>query len=193
MDNFSQLYEYSFAHYDWPQYFCPQPVVRDYFARCATDFGIRPHIRFEHEVEAAEYDEESGLWTVRITDQHGVSSALETNALISAVGQLNQPRLPDIDGRDDFTGPAFHSARWDTSLELTGKRVAVIGTGASGDAIGSGSCLAGVRGAGVSAPPALDLPGRHLPLERTRRGALAVQPGPLLRPVVSLPALLDGR
>ena len=131
VDNFSQLYEYSFAHYDWPQYFCPQPVVRDYFARCATDFGIRPHIRFEHEVEAAEYDEESGLWTVRITDQHGVSSALETNALISAVGQLNQPRLPDIDGRDDFTGPAFHSARWDTSLELTGKRVAVIGTGAS--------------------------------------------------------------
>ena len=131
VDNFSHLYEYSFARHDWPQYFCSQPVLRDYFARCATDFGIRPHIRFEHEVEEAEYDEESGTWTVRITDKHGVGSELEANALISVVGQLNRPRLPDIDGRDGFAGPAFHSARWDTSLDLTGKRVAVIGTGAS--------------------------------------------------------------
>ena len=79
----------------------------------------------------AAYDEASGIWTVRLRDKHGVTSELEANALISAVGQLNQPRLPDIEGRDEFEGPAFHSARWDTSLDLTGKRVAVIGTGAS--------------------------------------------------------------
>ena len=131
VDNPSHVFEYSFARYDWPQYFCSQPVLRDYFARCATDLGLRPHIRFEHEVEAAEYDETDGTWAVRITDNHGVTSEIQANALISAVGQLNQPRLPDIEGRDDFEGPAFHSARWDTSLDLTGKRVAVIGTGAS--------------------------------------------------------------
>ena len=131
VDNPSHVFEYSFARYDWPQYFCSQPVLRDYFARCATDFGLRPHIRFEHEVEGAEYDEASGTWTVHFSDKHGVTRELEANALISAVGQLNQPRLPDIEGRDDFEGPAFHSARWDTSLDLTGKRVAVIGTGAS--------------------------------------------------------------
>ena len=131
VDNPSHMYEYSFARYNWPQYFSSQPVLRDYFARCATDFSIRPHIRFEREVEKAEYDQESGRWTVRITNKHGVTSELEANALISAVGQLNQPRLPEINGRDDFAGPAFHSARWDTSLDLTGKRVAVIGTGAS--------------------------------------------------------------
>ncbi len=131
VDNPSHVFEYSFARHDWPQYFCSQPVLRDYFARCATDFGLRPNIRFEHEVEGAAYDEASGIWTVRLRDKHGVTSELEANALISAVGQLNQPRLPDIEGRDEFEGPAFHSARWDTSLDLTGKRVAVIGTGAS--------------------------------------------------------------
>ena len=131
VDNPSRVFEYSFARYDWPQYFCSQPVLRECFSRCTTDFGLRPYIRFEHEVEGAAYDETNGTWTVRISDKHGVASELQANALICAVGQLNQPRLPDIEGRDDFEGPAFHSARWDTSLDLTGKRVAVIGTGAS--------------------------------------------------------------
>ncbi len=131
VDNPSRVYEYSFARHDWPQYFCSRSVLHDYFSRCATDFGLRPHIRFEHEVEGAEYDEASGTWSVRISDKHGVTNELKANAFICAVGQLNQPRLPDIEGRDDFEGPAFHTAQWDTSVDLTGKRVAVIGTGAS--------------------------------------------------------------
>ncbi len=131
VDSPSHVFEYSFARHDWPQYYCSQPVLRDYFARCATEFGLRPHIRFEHEVEEADYDEARALWTVRIRDRRGAVDTLEANALICAVGQLNQPRLPDIEGLGDFDGPAFHSARWDASLDLDGKRVAVIGAGAS--------------------------------------------------------------
>jgi len=131
VDSPSHVFEYSFARYPWPQYYCTQPVLQRYFSECATDFGIVPHIRFGHEVERAEFDEGSGLWRVIIRDAYGVSTELSANAFISAVGQLNQPKLPDIAGRDDFAGPAFHSARWDQSVDLSGKRVAVIGTGAS--------------------------------------------------------------
>ncbi|MBT6205864.1 MAG: NAD(P)-binding domain-containing protein, partial [Rhodospirillaceae bacterium] len=131
VDNPSRVYEYSFARYDWPQYFCAQPVLRKYFNECATNFGLRPHIRFEHEVEGAELDEESGIWKVAIRDKHGVASEMEANAFICCVGQLNQPSYPDIEGFGTFDGPAFHTARWDSSQDLKGKRVAVIGTGAS--------------------------------------------------------------
>ena len=131
VDSPSHVFEYSFARNDWPQYYCTQPVLREYFSRVAADFGLLLHIRFEHEVETAAFDEQTGLWRVRIRDKGGVATELRANAFISAVGQLNQPRLPDIEGREDFNGPAFHSARWDRSVDLTGKRVCVIGTGAS--------------------------------------------------------------
>ena len=131
VDSPSHVFEYSFARHDWPQYYCSQPVLRDYFARCATEFGLRPHIRFGCEAEEAVYDEARALWRVRVRDGRGVAATLEANALICAVGQLNQPKLPEIEGLGEFDGPAFHSARWDASAELDGKRVAVVGTGAS--------------------------------------------------------------
>ncbi|HUS61092.1 MAG TPA: NAD(P)/FAD-dependent oxidoreductase, partial [Acidimicrobiales bacterium] len=77
------------------------------------------------------FDDASGTWTVRVTRADGSLEERTCSAVISAVGQLNRPKLPDIEGRDDFVGPAFHSARWDASVDLAGKRVAVIGTGAS--------------------------------------------------------------
>ncbi len=131
VDNPSHVFEYSFARHNWPQYYCSQPVLLDYFRRFAADSGLRPHIRFGHEVESADYDEASGTWTVHIRDDNDVSTILHANALVCATGQLNQPRLPDIEGLGDFDGPTFHSARWDTSQDLSGKRVAVIGTGAT--------------------------------------------------------------
>ena len=131
VDNPSHVYEYSFARHDWPQYYCTQPVLHSYFERCASDFGLHAHIKFEHEVVGAEFDEASGAWSVTVHDRDGRTTVLEANALICATGQLNQPRLPDLEGVGGFQGPAFHSARWDHALDLSGKRVAVIGTGAS--------------------------------------------------------------
>ena len=131
VDNPSHVYEYSFARHDWPQYYCTQPVLHSYFERCASDFGLRPHIKFEHEVLGADFDEANGAWNVTIQDRDGHAAVLKANALICATGQLNQPRLPDLDGVGAFEGPAFHSARWDHTLDLSDKRVAVIGTGAS--------------------------------------------------------------
>ncbi|HEY2709770.1 MAG TPA: NAD(P)/FAD-dependent oxidoreductase [Caulobacteraceae bacterium] len=132
VDNPSHLYSYSFEpNHEWPNHFSPQPVLLAYFRKVADKHGLRRHIRFETTVEEAAFDEASSVWNIRVRDAAGKVETLTAKAVISAVGQLNQPRLPDIEGRDDFKGPAFHSARWRSDVELKGKRVAVIGTGAS--------------------------------------------------------------
>jgi 4-hydroxyacetophenone monooxygenase len=132
VDNPSHLYSYSFEpNHEWPNHFSPQPVLLAYFQKVADKHGLRRHIRFETTVEEAAFDEASSVWNIRVRDAAGKVETLTAKAVISAVGQLNQPRLPDIEGRDDFKGPAFHSARWRSDVELKGKRVAVIGTGAS--------------------------------------------------------------
>jgi 4-hydroxyacetophenone monooxygenase len=131
VDSANHTYSYSFEPNDWPQHFSQQAVLRAYFSHCATKYEIRDHIRFNTEAVEAAYDEQARRWTVRVRTADGVVETLQANAVISAVGQLNRPRLPDIAGRDNFTGPAFHSARWEHEHDLAGKRIAVIGTGAS--------------------------------------------------------------
>src|SRR4051794_27506032 len=132
VDNPNHNYSYSFAQrHDWPLHFSTQDVLLGYFRDCADEFGLREHVRFETEVLTADWSDESTQWTVRTRSADGREDVLVVDAVISAVGQLNQPNYPDIPGRDAFAGPAFHSARWDSSVDLTGKRVAVIGTGAS--------------------------------------------------------------
>ena len=132
VDNPSHLYSYSFEpNHDWPNHFSPQPVLLAYFQRVADKHGLRAHIRFETEVQDCVFDEAGAQWRVRIKDKAGKVETLTARAVISAVGQLNQPRYPDIPGVGEFKGPAFHSARWRPDVELKGKRVAVIGTGAS--------------------------------------------------------------
>lgn len=126
------FYSYSFAQrHDWPEHFSSQRVLLDYFRWVADTTGLRPLIRFNTEVTAAEFNEETMTWTVRTVGPDGREEALEAHAVVSAVGQLNRPHIPDIPGAERFRGPAFHSARWDHSVDLRGKRVAVIGTGAS--------------------------------------------------------------
>ena len=93
-------------------------------------FGLRPFIRFGTEVISASFDESSKTWRLRTRSSDGEQS-LEADAIVSAVGQLNRPKLPEIGGRDAFRGAAFHSAQWRHDLDFTGKRVVVIGTGAS--------------------------------------------------------------
>jgi 4-hydroxyacetophenone monooxygenase len=131
VDNPNHNYSYSFAQrHDWPLHYSTQPVLLDYFRRCADVFGVREHIRFRTEVLSATWSERRLRWTLRVRTPDG-EDELEADAVISAVGQLNRPSFPDIEGRESFAGPSFHSAQWDHDLDLTGKRVAVIGTGAS--------------------------------------------------------------
>ena len=132
VDTPNHSYCYSFLPQDWPQFFSSQPVLLEYFRECATAFGIRDRIRFATEVEHVAFDEPSQTWTVHTRNGAGnAQPPLRANAVISAVGQLNRPRLPALPGGDTFRGPAFHTARWNHDVDLAGKRVAVIGTGAS--------------------------------------------------------------
>ncbi|MBV8949733.1 MAG: NAD(P)/FAD-dependent oxidoreductase [Actinobacteria bacterium] len=128
----NHLYSYSFAQKDdWPERYTPQARLLEYFRDCADDLELRPHIRFGTEVTCGELDEERGTWTLHLRTRDGTEETLTANAVVSAVGQLNRPKLPDIPGIESFRGRSFHSARWDHDVDLTGKRVAVVGSAAS--------------------------------------------------------------
>lgn len=132
VDNPNHMYSFSFEpNHDWPYHFSTQDVLLDYFRRTADKYNLRQHIRFETQVVEARFDEDSAQWHVGIRDKNGKEETRIADAIISAVGQLNQPRLPDIKGVGTFKGTAFHSARWRHDVDLKGKRVLVIGTGAS--------------------------------------------------------------
>ncbi|HEX6425780.1 MAG TPA: NAD(P)/FAD-dependent oxidoreductase [Acidimicrobiales bacterium] len=132
VDNPNHNYSFSFAQrHDWPYHYSPQPVLHRYFQDCADVFGIRDRIRLGTEVVSAAWSDDDARWTVTVRTADGAEEAIEADAVISAVGQLNRPNYPDIPGLGSFAGPAFHSARWDHGVDLAGKRVAVIGTGAS--------------------------------------------------------------
>jgi 4-hydroxyacetophenone monooxygenase len=128
VDTPNHLYSYSFDDvHAWPKLYSTGDVLHGYFARIADMHGLRDHIRFATRVEAATWDAGAAVWRVRLSD----GDTLTARAVVSAVGQLNVPKYPDVAGVGDFAGPAFHSARWDHDVELKDKRVAVIGTGAS--------------------------------------------------------------
>ena len=118
---------------DWsyPYSHCPASENERYFQWITETYELRDDIVFETEVRSVAWDETASEWQVSIDGPDG-ERVLRANAVITAVGFLNRPKLPDIEGMSDFRGPSFHSARWPHDLEITGKRVAVIGTGASG-------------------------------------------------------------
>jgi cation diffusion facilitator CzcD-associated flavoprotein CzcO len=123
----SHLYSFSFApNPNWSRLFPPQPEIWDYLRDCAERFGVRPHIRFEHDVTGAAWDEQQGLWRVE-TSQGEITARV----VVSGQGGLSEPSLPDIPGIETFAGTVFHSARWNHEHDLRGERIAVIGTGAS--------------------------------------------------------------
>jgi 4-hydroxyacetophenone monooxygenase len=131
VDSANHTYSYSFEPNDWPQHFSQQKVLREYFSNCAKKYGLRDHIRFQTEVVLSEWDAKRALWRIQVKTADGRTETLDANAIISAVGQLNRPQFPDIPGQDRFKGPSFHSARWQHQHSLTGKKIIVIGTGAS--------------------------------------------------------------
>jgi 4-hydroxyacetophenone monooxygenase len=126
----NHYYSYSFAQRDdWPYFYSPQQELHRYFGECVDEFGIRENIRTGTEVTSMSWDEVAGVWTLELAGVDGGESTLTAHAVISAVGQLNRPSLPTIDGRESFAGATFHSAEWDHRIDLAGKRVGVIGTG----------------------------------------------------------------
>jgi 4-hydroxyacetophenone monooxygenase len=129
----NHFYCYSFEPSDhWTEFFAQQPELQAYFEGVMRKYGVDQHVRWETEVLGAEWDDASATWSVRVRGADGTEDTLVARAVISAVGQLNRPNLPEIPGRDSFAGPAFHSARWDHDVDLAGARVAMIGAGASG-------------------------------------------------------------
>lgn len=131
VDTPNHLYSYSFEdNHHWPEHYSTQPVLLDYFRGVADRHDLRRRTRFETLAEEAHWDDGRARWRVRVTSG-GRSEWIEADIMVAAVGQLNQPRYPDVAGLGSFAGPAFHSARWDHGVGLDGKRVAVIGTGAS--------------------------------------------------------------
>ena len=129
----NHFYCYSFEPSDhWTEYFAQQPEIRAYFEQVADRHDLWPSIRFGTEVVRAVWDDDAAVWHVTVRDSDGSEQNLDARAVITAVGQLNRPKLPDISGIDSFEGPSFHSARWDHTVDLRGKRVIMIGAGASG-------------------------------------------------------------
>ncbi|CAN7172203.1 flavin-containing monooxygenase [Mycolicibacterium frederiksbergense] len=126
VDVANHFYCYSFEPSNhWDHFFAEQPELRQYFADVVARHDLGPHIRFNTEVRSARWD--GDLWTIDTGNE-----TFTANAVITAVGQLNRPSVPDFPGAETFAGPSFHSAAWDHSVDVTGKRVALIGAGASG-------------------------------------------------------------
>jgi cation diffusion facilitator CzcD-associated flavoprotein CzcO len=124
----SHMYSFSFElNPDWSRMFAPQPEIWDYLRHCVDKYDLGPHLRFGCAVETMEWEETSRHWRVTLAS----GEVLTPKAVVSAIGALHVPSLPEIPGTERFQGTAFHSAQWDPSTDLTGKRVAVIGTGAS--------------------------------------------------------------
>jgi len=123
----SHLYSYSFEpNPQWSRAYGKQAEILAYLEHCATKYGLRQHLQFGHSVQDARFDEATGLWHLTTS-----KAAFTARALLLGNGALHVPSLPDIPGLDSFEGTKFHSARWDHDAELAGKRIAVIGTGAS--------------------------------------------------------------
>lgn len=123
----SHLYSLSFApNPDWSHTYSPQPEIREYLCQTADRFGLRPHIRTGVSVQSATWSESDSRWTLETS-----VGTYTCEVFISAVGPLTEPSWPDVPGLDRFEGTLMHSARWDHELDLRGKRVASVGTGAS--------------------------------------------------------------
>ena len=124
----SHFYSLSFApNPGWSRRFSPQGEIRDYLEDVARDFGLEPLLRLGQDVTRATWDDDAGRWHLEVEGGPDV----EADVLVPACGQLTRPSIPDLPGMGDFRGDAFHSAWWDHDLDLRGRRVAVVGTGAS--------------------------------------------------------------
>jgi 4-hydroxyacetophenone monooxygenase len=132
VDSPSRAYNHIFgAEFELTSPFCPRAENRAYFDWVADEFDLRDHIRFETSVRSLTWDDADTLWTIEVEGPGGPET-LRSNAVITAVGFLSQPKMPDIAGIDDFAGPSWHASRWPEEFAVEGKRIAVVGSGATG-------------------------------------------------------------
>ena len=131
VDIANHFYSYSFEeNHEWSEHFSQQPELLDYFKRCFKKFDIQKNTYFETQVTDMKFDDSAQTWEVA-SIRNGKNNLETINIVISCVGQLNQPKIPDIEGIDKFEGNLFHSSQWPEADVITGKKVAVVGTGAS--------------------------------------------------------------
>ncbi|HBW19795.1 MAG: flavin-containing monooxygenase [Streptosporangiaceae bacterium] len=123
----SQLYSFSFRPWRWSRRFPARDEILAYLHALVAGYGLGPHLRLGCGVAAAEFDERRAVWNLTLDD----GGTVQATAVVCSVGQLGRPAFPDIAGRDEFAGPSWHSGRWNHDVDLAGRRVAVIGTGAS--------------------------------------------------------------
>lgn len=132
VDTPSHFYSFSWEIWpDWQHYHPHGADMQRYMVETAYKYGLRRRIQFNTRVESLVYDEVQGTWTITVRRADGSSEAIEANAVINGHGPVNRFKWPDIPGLKDFSGPVVHTAAWPADLDLTGKRVAVIGTAAS--------------------------------------------------------------
>jgi len=136
VDTPSHLYSYSFAQGDWERYFGSRREIMRYFEDVAREHGVLEHVQFGTEVVRTSYDEEAQRWRSRLRRADGSIDVLESNVLVCAVGAFGTPKWPDIPGLERFQGVLQHSAMWDEDVVLDGKKVGMIGNGASGMQLG---------------------------------------------------------
>jgi 4-hydroxyacetophenone monooxygenase len=155
----NHFYSFSFAlKHDWSRHFAKRDELWAYLDQLADAYDIRRHIQFGKEVAGARFNEATSRWEISVRDAAGCEEMVIGNVFVPAVGQLNRPAIPDVPGLADFKGPVFHTAAWDHGVDLSGKRVALFGTGASSMQVG---------------PSIVDRVGRLLVFQRSRHWALA--------------------
>lgn len=131
VDTPNHSYSFSFASPNkWSRFFAPQPELRDYMERIADEFGVGPRVRFATTVTAARWIDAEGKWEVDL-ESDGKRRTEKYSFLITAIGQLHEPKQPHISGLDSFSGDSFHTARWPNGFDVRGRRVGVVGTGAT--------------------------------------------------------------
>ncbi len=137
VDTPNHFYSYAFEpNHDWSHFFAKRDELWNYFERVTDKYDLRRHIRLGTEVLEARYHEGDACWRITAQSADGIRHELSARVLVSAVGVLNRPKLPEIAGLSSFAGPAFHTAQWDRNFDWRGKRVGMIGTGASGHQVG---------------------------------------------------------
>jgi 4-hydroxyacetophenone monooxygenase len=133
VDTPNHFYSYSFEpKYDWSLYYSKRDEILTYLRYCAEKYGILGDVVFDTTVEGATYDDKKMEWSTTIVSQDGKREQVRSDFVIFATGQLNWPSIPQIPGLDQFSGTCVHTARWTPDIDVSGKRVAMIGSGASG-------------------------------------------------------------
>jgi 4-hydroxyacetophenone monooxygenase len=134
VDITSRAYSYTWEpDWAWKHYYAPQEELKEYFEHIVEKYGLREHISVSTEVTDAVWDEDAQQWEVGLRNTRtGAVERRRANVIVSAIGIFGLPKIPDIEGIDEFRGRIMHTARWDPSYDLAGKRIATIGTGSSG-------------------------------------------------------------